>query len=528
MNLIDESNSGAKSSKKIFALGGIAVVILVIIIIVLLSYSSILNKNKLSLTVNLKKYSTSYLLPKDDVIYIGIEDLTKMLGDGYTYVSGSRTSESDNQCYVTNGNESTFFVVGSNSFYKVLEADNQRAYYDLEKPIIKENGKFYMPISATKTAFNTSFEKNNNSYVITSIGTIEGAYNQEESKTFFPDPSIVWDTSYRNKILLKNGLVIVKGPRDELGVAKLSQTTDKKKKTVTVSTENVIDPKYKSITYVEKYSYLIVEADGKKGIVKLVEEDGNFKVNTVINPQYDDIFPITDKLFLITRIEISEASNKKEEVKKYGIVKSSDRQEDDIVLPTEYDQIGVKMSDFPDNDLTNAYILYDNMIPVKKNNLWGFTNLKGSVIISLQYDDLGYSENKNPNSNVLIIPEEEAIVVKKNGYYGMISKTNRTLIKNTLSKVYRDVVDGKTTYTMVYGEHGEQSRDVLKYFNDVVNKKNNSNDGSTNSSSDNNDKKEEDSSNENNTDSNTNKNTNENDTKSAENENKDSSKEEDE
>ena len=227
MNLIDESNKGAKGSRKIFVIGGTALALLIVIIIVLLAYSSILNKNKLSITVNSKKYDASkYLLEKEDVLYIGIEDLTNMLNDGYSFKSGSTTSESENQCYVTNGNESTFFEVDSDLIYKVLEKDNQRAYYTIEKPIIKENGKIYMPLNATKIAFNAAFSKTNNSYVITPIGAIEGLYNQEESKNVTPDNSIVWDTAYQNKILLKDGLVIVKGQKDELGIAKVSQSTD--------------------------------------------------------------------------------------------------------------------------------------------------------------------------------------------------------------------------------------------------------------------------------------------------------------
>ncbi|MBR2785993.1 MAG: WG repeat-containing protein [Clostridia bacterium] len=488
MNLIDENGNSQRSSKKIFILGGTALAILIFIIIVLFAYASVINKNKLSLTVNSQRYDVSkYLLNKEDVLYIGVQDLATMLkNDNYSYISGNKTSESKDECYITNGNESTFFSVGSDLIYKVLETDNQRAYYNIEKPVIKENDKIYMPLSAAKVAFNVAFSHTGNAYEITSIGTIEAAYNKEESKSFTPDTSIVWDTSYQNKILLKDGLVIVKGQKDQLGIAKISAVTDKKKKTTTVTTENVIAPKYKTLLYVEKYGYVIVETEGKKGVVQLKEENGDFTVHTVINPQYDDITPITDSLFLVTKIETSDDS-KKTQVKKYGIIKKTDREEDDVIMPMEYDQIGFDLADFPDNGLTNKYILYDTLIPVKKNNLWGFANLKGALVIKLQYSGIGYSENSNANSNVLIIPEVEAIVVKKGEYYGMISKTNRVLVEIALSKVYRDVEDGKTKYLMIYKG---VKQDVLKYFEDVVNKTSESTTKTTDTTSNDNENKD--------------------------------------
>ena len=40
-----------------------------------------------------------------------------------------------------------------------------------------------------------------------------------------------------------------------------------------------------------------------------------------------------------------------------------------------------------DSDIDNRYILYDSLIPVKKDKYWGFVNLSGKEVIKMEYDD---------------------------------------------------------------------------------------------------------------------------------------------
>ena len=42
----------------------------------------------------------------------------------------------------------------------------------------------------------------------------------------------------------------------------------------------------------------------------------------------------------------------------------------------------------------------------------------------------------------------EGIVVQKDGKYGIITKTNRVLMKNVMTKVYKGTVNGVTQYLM--------------------------------------------------------------------------------
>lgn len=454
MNLIDENYNRNISSKKIFIACGVGIGVLLIIIIGLLIYVATASGNGASLVVDNSKYSYSkYILTKDDVAYIGIEDLTKMTKNGYSYKRGDKDNEDADKCYITNALESTFFEVNSNKFYKVLEDTAEMEYYSMEKPVIKENGKIYMPLDNVKEAFNVRVVKDNNKYNIMSIAYLESLYNLDKSKnsSYMPDESIVWDSKYlSNRKLLKDGIVIVKDGDEKLGIATVSRTSDKKK--VTVSTQKIIDPKYDSIEYLEKYKQLVVETESGKGIVQLKEEnDGTFSARTLILPQYRDIKPINEKLYVVSE------AGKNEAAKKYGIV----NQEGDVVLPSDYEDIGFNMKKFTNNGLTNEYIIYDNLIPVKKNELYGFVNLNGKVVINPEYTELGYV-GANSNGNVLVIPDVNGIVVKKDKTYLIISKTGKVLIKDKLTKVYKETVDGKEQYSMVYDGKKYNIADYLK------------------------------------------------------------------
>lgn len=438
MKLIDESYNSNISSKKILVAAIIGILLLTIIIVALLVFVISINGNKLGLTVNNKK-ATQYLIEKDNIKYIGIEDLAKLLGDGYTFKNGTKTGEDDTKCYVTNSNilESVFFEIDSKEIYKVMEDTNEVEYYTIENPIIKENGKIYMPINSVNLCLNAIITNNKNKYAITSIENFEGKYNKAKSKTFNPDDSIVWNTTPSNKKLLKKQLVVIKDSRGQLGLAKVNSSYNKKSKTTTVTTTPVIDPKYDYIKYIEKYNELIVEAQEKRGVIKLSENNGDFTKTTIVSLQYDDIKPISDELFLV-----SDGTGEKE--KKYGIVSIANNSED-LVLPTEYDQIGVDDSQFTDNGLNNKYIFYNNLIPVKKNNLWGFVNLNGSNIIKIEYSEIG-CVGSNTNNNVLLVPDIDGIVISKEGKYGVLGKTGRTLLKIEATKIYKSTMNGTKQY----------------------------------------------------------------------------------
>lgn len=473
MNLIDERRDMSRNSKKMLMICGIGIVILLFIIIALLAYVTTLNNNKSSLKIDGKEYSTSdYLLVKDNVTYIGIEDLTKLTNSGYSYKSGDKNIEDENKCYITNLYESTFFNVNSNQIYKVLEDTNETEYYTLENNIIKEKDKIYIPLNSIKTAMNCSVINNNNKIEILSITYLESFYNQTASTTFVPNDSIVWETTYSNKKLLKDGLVIVQDEVGNLGLAEISYTVAKKNKAnvTTITTKAVITPKYTSIKYIEKFNQLIVGTEDGKGIVQLEENNGKYSVKTKIIPQYETLKQINENLYVVGESVETTENNTTKKVIKYGIVNS----EGEIILSTEYDKIGIDISDFTNNGLNNEYIIYEKYIPVNKDGLWGLVNLQGKVVVKLEYSGLGYV-GTNSSSNVLIIPELNAIVVKKDNNYGIINTSGKVLMKNVLTRVYKETSSSDGDYVMVYNDKKYNAVEYIKNNVNVENKNTNTN-----------------------------------------------------
>lgn len=460
MSLLQDNRKIKRDSKKIYMFCGIGILVLLLIIIILLAIVSIINKNKIKLNVDGNSCNVKdYLISKDETIYIDLEKLTKAIsGNGYTFRKGNRDIEDNNQCYITDSviQESVFFKVGSDEIYKLSDNSSEIVHFNISKPVIKENDKIYIPIEDCKLALNMRYTKTNNQYSLYTIEYLEKYYNKQTSNSFIPDTSIVWDTLASNKKLLKEDLVVIKDSTGNLGIASISTSTDSKKKVTNVSTTPLITPKYKYIKYIEKYNQLIVETQSGRGIIQLSKsDDGKFTIKTIVTPQYDDIIQLNEDKFIISEKDKEESSK----VVKYGIIDKNGEE----ILPIEYQKIGIDATQFTNNGVTNKYLLFEYLIPVKKNDLWGFANINGKMVIDFMYTDLGCTES-NPSSNVLIIPKKELIIVKDNKNYGIISKTGKVLMKTVLAKVYLENENGTDKYYMIYNA---EKVDIEKYFQNI-------------------------------------------------------------
>ena len=82
----------------------------------------------------------------------------------------------------------------------------------------------------------------------------------------------------------------------------------------------------------------------------------------------------------------------------------------------------------------------------------------------------GYVEGTSKlakGNNLLVIPDREGIIVYKDGLYGVISSSGRTLLPVQLKKVYRELVNGKSTYYMVYGDDNK-TENILDFLNKTI------------------------------------------------------------
>ena len=172
----------------------------------------------------------------------------------------------------------------------------------------------------------------------------------------------------------------------------------------------------------------IAKTSGQNQKVGIIASDGITKVRL----EYDNI-SVIDKnlgLYLVT-------SNNKQ-----GVVNKNGK----TIVYQDYDQIGLN-NNLVDQNVTNKYILFDNCIPVKRNGLWGIVDIEGKEILPLEYDGIGCDADNSSDprfSDVIVIPELEAIVIEKdevNGQsrvkkYGMVKKDGSHFINYVLDTVF--------------------------------------------------------------------------------------------
>ena len=155
---------------------------------------------------------------------------------------------------------------------------------------------------------------------------------------------------------------------------------------------------------------------------------------------------------------------------KYGIIDVKGN----IKLYIENDAIGLDISKFEKNDIRNKYLLVDNLIPVKKNDLWGLV---------VKYDSLGYIASSNKDAlNLLVIPNYNMIVTCKDKKYGLINSSGEEKFPTRADDIYM-VIDSGTKY--YYLNFEDQRYDVEKWLDSIGVKavKNNETKTTTSSSS---------------------------------------------
>lgn len=84
--------------------------------------------------------------------------------------------------------------------------------------------------------------------------------------------------------------------------------------------------------------------------------------------------------------------------------------------------------------------------------------------------DFGYIEGTSKTAkgnNVLTIPEREGIIVYKDGLYGVINSSGRTLLPIQLKKIYVETNNGKNNYYMVYGDDNK-TENILDFLNKTI------------------------------------------------------------
>lgn len=380
-------------------------------------------------------------------IYIPIRDFATYLNAvnstfGYQTFQGDYNpkTEDSNKCYTLREDyEVAIYTNKSKVIYK-LDLQNKSEEYqecNIDKDIFQNNGKLYASVDGIEKGYNVSFSYDENKKVIKiyTLDYIEKLHEAAlEKKTIGDYGQLEIDENYANWKSIFDGLMIVKASNGKYGITKTNDYTS-----------FILEPQYDDIKFINDSSVFSVESNKKVG---LFTEDGKRKIDLA----YDNITSMgqDSKLYMVETNGM------------YGVVDENGKT---IVYP-EYDKVGIDVSSFSYNGVKNGYILLNELIPVLREDKWGFFNKNGKRISDgFKYQNVGCSSVKSGNNiyPLLEIPDYNVIIVSdEDGKYSFMDKTgNDSLLNFLFDQIYIKTSEGKESYYMTF--RGKEY-DVLKYL----------------------------------------------------------------
>lgn len=431
MELYDEDYyQKSKKKSKLPIIIGLIIGLLVITTIVILYFIIYLDSTVMRIKVDNQNMSEIeellYITEDQSKLYIPIRGIANYLG--YSAYKGDyqNISEDPSKCHVKNEDETAMFTLNSNTLIKI-RGDSDYEYITLEEKVFEKDGDLYTTIEGIKKAFNVEFTYDAENRKI-NIYTMEYLVNYCTANLGIEN----YKESFSNKKAIFENMLIVNQDR-QYGV--IDAATGKA----------VLETKYDSISYLSETKDFLVENNNKYGIVSKEQE---IKVKIA----YDEIKILDDQnsLYLI------------KESKRYGVIDIDGK----VIIPPEYEQIGIDSSKFVQNGLENPYVLLGKLIPVKNNDLWGFFSIEGEKLTDFKYTEIGCSSSKIANSYPLVnIPSYEIVIVGIDKKYNLMKSTGKELIEGfVLDTLYMktDASTGQNTFYMTYGEKTENIAEWLE------------------------------------------------------------------
>ena len=419
MNIIEEGFQTKEEKKKKTSLTIIlvAIILVVSLIIGIVSYLAYLKNSELRVILNGEvntKVEEMLLIENDGTVYMPIKEISSYLGyESYNGEYGNK-SEELSKCYVESENEVANFSLGSNKIYKLdLTKDSENYEYMYTKAPVKAiNGVLYETSEAVEKAFNLSFEYDkdkNRMYIYTTPYLVE-----------FYAPKVldfgytgISDVFVNQKAISQAEQLVVKSDKDKYGV-------------IDTSGNIILEVKYDDIEYLPNTGDFLVKSNEKYGVVSKTKE-------TKIQIMYDSIELMDSdaQLYVVSKD------------KKYGVVDFNGKTK----IYIENDEIGIDISKFTQNGIKNNYILADNLIPVRKDKIWGLYNKNGKQVVEFKYDSFGYVASSNKDAiNLLVIPDYNVLVACKNEKYTLLNSSGEELFAPVADDIYMTISGGQTYY----------------------------------------------------------------------------------
>lgn len=419
MNLMEESFQRKEEQKQKrttrIILG--AIIFLVILIIAITTYLLYIQSTTLRLALDgqqNEKLLQLLVFEQDGTIYAPIKQIASYFG--YESYSGDYVDKSEDQskCYVQSDNEVANFSLGSNKVYK-LDLTNSSETYEYvytKNPVKAINGVLYASSETIEKAFNVSFQYNqekNRIYVYTMPYLVQTYSNMVLDYGY----TQISDVFANQKTILQD-MIVVKKSDTQYGVIDLEGNI-------------ILEPKYNNITYLPNVGDFLVEDNKKVGILSKNKE-------TKVQIMYDSIELMDSDAGLY----VAKKDNK------YGVLDLRGN----VKIYIENDEVGMDISNFSQNNIKSKYILAENLIPVKKGDLWGLYDKNGRQVVDFQYDSFGYIASNNKDAfNLLVIPDYDVIVACKDDKYTLLSSIGQELFVGPVADdIYMTISGGEKQY----------------------------------------------------------------------------------
>ena len=439
MNLVEESfqNKEDNNKKMTIRIILIFIVVLIIAIISVMAYLMYVQSNTLKLSLDgqsNEKVKELLIFEDDGTILIPIKEIASYFGyDSYNGEYADK-SESNNKCYVQtqDSKEVANFTLGSNKVYKLdltTNSTNNYEYVYAKQAVQARNGVLCATPEMIEKAFNVSFqyEKDNNAITIFTMPYLIQAYSNRILDYGYTEISDV----FANQKTVLNDMLVVK--------------KDDKFAVIDVQGNSILEAKYDNIAYLPNVGDFLVESGKKVGIIS---KDRKTKVEI----EYDSIELMDSDLGLY----VAKKDNK------YGVIDFKGNPK----IFIENDEIGMDISNFEKNNIKSKYILANNLIPARRDKLWGLYDKNGKLVVDFIYDSFGYVATSNKNAlNLLVIPDYNVLVACKDKKYTLLSSTGKELFAAPVADdIYMTISDNLKHY---YISVNNQTMDATVYLDKI-------------------------------------------------------------
>ena len=435
MNLIGEQfvQNKVDKSKRLKTIILIAMIVVVVLIIAVMIMIPLFKEKKLVIKLNGEantQIKDMLRFEEDGTIHVAIRDIAETLG--YTSFSGNyiNKSEDTSQCYIETNEEVVNFYNNSDKIEKIDTNTKEITYFYLDEPVQMIDGKLYTTEDGIEKGYNVNFDfdKEKNTVTINSMGYLIEQYKEAILEYGFADIS----TEFHDQKAILNNLVIVKDTKDQYGIFDI------------VNDKTILETKYSEIKYIPTTGDFLVQSNGKIG---MVTNSGEEKIKM----QYDSIELINQdlKLYVVKKDE------------RYGVINQNEK----IIIPINCEQIGIgNTEEFSKNNIKNKYVILDKLVPVMRNNLWGLYDIEGNGVLKYQFDEFGCKRSSVRNAeNVLVIPEYNVIIGRKENKYYFINKSGEILFNGaSVDEVYMTVDSDETKYYVIRNEKTLDAINLLK------------------------------------------------------------------